>query len=255
MATFLELSQEARRLSGIGGTGPTSVTAATGIELRIVNYVKNAWLDIQTHPKKWKWMWSYNSPSNSPTQTIINTTLYTRGDLESIIPYTCMSYLTATGVSDRQRMTYMPWATFMKKYGTQWDVTGTIGTASRPRIITKQPGLTEFVVYPKPDAVYSIEFQYFIQPQVLSANSDTPQMPSQFHELIVYEALKRFGKAEDAPEIIKLGEEAAGSDGSENRPVSGLWRTLIWSQEWRDTTMQGEDEHMTVRTNLDVRGY
>ena len=107
---FQALAQETRRLSGVGGTGPANVEVATGMELKIVNYVQNAWRDIQTHPKNWKWMWEDYSvdlqpgPGTQPLQTILNTREYQLVDCDKIRVDTFRSYLTATGVSDRQRL-------------------------------------------------------------------------------------------------------------------------------------------------------
>lgn len=251
MAEFLELAQETRALSGIGGTGPVSVTTATGIEARIVNYVRNAWTDIQAHPKKWKWMWGKYlapTPGGAPLQTILNTREYLLSGVKDVRVHSFKSYLTATGVSDRQRMIWMPWAEFEAAHGVIDE------TASRPIRVTRDPS-GQLVLYPKPDGIYSIEFEYFKRAQILTANDDVPEMPSDFHQLIVYEALKRFGKAEDAPEIIKLGEEAAGSEGSEGRPVSGLWRSLIWDQEYKDAATDDESQQMIVRTRGDYEDY
>lgn len=242
MSTFLELVQECRRLA-IGGSGPTSVASLSGIELRIANYVKNAWIDIQTHPKKWKWMWGHYeapSPGGAPLQTILNTREYTLTDVECVRVKSFKSYLTATGTTDRQRMVWQPWQNFEASTGIVDE------SADRPIRVTRDPA-GNLHVFPKPDDVYSIEFEYFKTAQVLAANGDTPDMHSDYHQLIVYEALKRFGKAEDAPEVIKLGEEAAGSDGNEGRPVSGLWRALVWSQEFKDADTDQEDVHMVVR--------
>ena len=251
MSTFLELAQETRALSGIGGTGPASVLTATGIEARLVNYVKNAWIDIQMHPKKWKWMWRRYlapTPGGAPLQTILNTREYPLTGVNKVRVNSFRSYLTATGVSDRQRMIWLPWAKFDRAHGTVAEL------ANRPIRITRD--LTgQLVVYPKADAVYSIDFEYFKSAQILTDNADVPEMPADFHQLIVYEALKRFGKAEDAPEVIKLGEEAAGSEGSEGRPVSGLWRALIWDQEYRDASTEDESEQLIVRTRGAYEDY
>ncbi|MCP4469887.1 MAG: hypothetical protein GY815_04230 [Gammaproteobacteria bacterium] len=251
MSTFLGLAQETRALSGIGGTGPASVTTATGIEARIVNYVKNAYIDIQAHPKKWKWMWGRYlapTPGGAPLQTILNTREYPLTGVKHVRVRSFRSYLTATGVSDRQRMVWMDWEDFDRAHGAVDEQAG------RPIRITRDPS-GQIVLYPKADAVYSIEFEYFSRAQVLAANDDVLTMPEDYCQLIVYEALKRFGKAEDAPEIIKLGEEAAGSEGNEGRPVSGLWRALIWDQEYKDAATDGESARMVVRTREDYEDY
>ncbi len=243
MATFLELCQEARALSGVAGTGPASVLTATGIELRIVNYVKNAWIDIQAHPKKWKWMLGdYLPVGGNPLQTIAATEEYVLTDVNTIRTNTFRSYLTATGTTDRQRMKWVPWNQFRNSFQMY-----TGGADSRPTVATRNPGSGNLILYPTPDAVYSIEFEYQKTPQILAANADVPELPARYHQLIVYEALKRFGNAEDAPEILALGEVAGGSDGNEGRPVSGLWRALVWDQENRDFSDNAEDEQMVVR--------
>lgn len=245
MSTFLQLSQELRRLTGVQGSGPTDVTTATGIELQIVNYIKNAWTDIQNHPKQWKWMLlPFYQSGTTPLQTAAATNDYalptTVTTARALVVNSFKSYLTATGTSDRQRMTWVPYRSFERRFG--------IVTASddRPRVVTRVPGSGKLRFHPQPDDTYSIEFDHFKAPQVLAADGDTPGMPSEHHQLIVYEALKRYGKAEDAPELIKLGEEAAGSDGNEGRPVSGMWRALIWDQEVREQTDDREQTQMTV---------
>jgi hypothetical protein len=244
MSTFLELAQETRALSGVGGTGPTSVTTATGIEGRIVNYVKNAWIDIQTHPKKWKWMWGNYlapTPGGAPLQTIANTRAYLLTGVKSVRVNSFKSYLTATGVSDRQWMSWQNWQDFEASTGIVQEL------ANRPLQVSRDPA-GQIHVFPKPNDIYSIEFEYFKTAQILALDGDVPDLPSDFHQLIVYEALKRFGKAEDAPEIINFGEMAAGSEGNEGKPVSGLWRALIWDQEYRDAATDDENAMMVVRT-------
>ena len=52
-------------------------------------------------------------------------------------------------------------------------------------------------------------------------------------------------------EVVKLAEEEAGSEGNENRPASGLWRALIWDQEFKDADTDDENVHMVVRTRED----
>lgn len=251
---FQALAQETRRLAGVGGTGPANVESATGMELKIVNYVQNAWLDIQTHPKNWKWMWEDFSvdlqpgPGTQPLQTILNTREYQLVDCDKIRVGTFRSYLTSIGVSDRQRMTWVPWRRFRQRYGVVDE------TADRPIQATRAPN-GDLVLYPKPDGIYSIEFESFRRPQTLVTNTDVPEMPTEFHMLIVYEALKRFGKAESAEEVIMLGEQAGGSDGNEGRPVSGLWRSLIWDQEYKDAETDDEDELMVVRTRGAYEDY
>ena len=240
MSTFLELSQECRSLSGVGGNGPTDVATATGIELQLVNFVKNAWVDIQAHPKQWKWMWRDYEPSGGlPLQTIASNTDYVLVGVDEILVKTFRSYLTASGVSDRQRMTWSDYERFQQSFGV------VVSTPSRPIRATRLP-TGNLRLYPTPNDIYSIEFEYIKTPQLLAVSGDIPEMPARFHQLIVYEALKRYGKVHDAPEIIAFAEQEAGSEGSEGKPSSGLWRALIWDQEMRRTADQNENAQMVV---------
>lgn len=251
---FLELAQETRRLSGVGGTGPANVETASGMELKIVNYVKNAWIDIQSHPKNWRWMWEdyevdlQPGPGTQPLQTILNTRTYQLVDCDNVRVGTFYSYRTALGVTDRQRMTWVPWRRFRDRHRAVDE------SANRPIQVSREP-TGSLVLYPKPDAVYSIEFECFHRPHDLVTNSDTPEMPVEYHQLIVYEALKRFGKGESAEEVILLGETAGGSDGNEGKPVSGLWRGVVWDQEYKDAGTDDEREMMVVRTREAYQDY
>ncbi|MEE8364199.1 MAG: hypothetical protein V3R76_00295 [Gammaproteobacteria bacterium] len=229
-----------RSLSGIKGTGPTDVATATGIELQLVTFIKNAWIDIQAHPKQWKWMWGdYKPVGGNPLQTVATAFDYVLVNVDTILVKTFRSYLTATGISDRQRMTYSDFEKFQNSFGI------VVADDARPIRATRLP-TGDLRLYPTPDDIYSIEFEYFKTPQILAVNADVPDMPARFHQLIVYEALKRFGKAHDAPEIERFGETEAGSEGSEGNPSSGLWRALIWDQEIRRTANQNENEFMVV---------
>jgi hypothetical protein len=246
MSTFVELAQDMRRQAGLSGSGPTDVTTATGIELRLVNYVKDAWTAIQTSPKAWKWMWKQydrETVPGTPLQTIENTSDYLITNCQRIWTLTFRSYLTATGTSDRQRMRYVDFEQFQMRYGV------TAASSDRPVHITRLPtgGLR---IYPPADGIYSIEFECQKNPQILAVNDDVPEMPSQYHPLIVFEALKRFGKAEDAPEIIKLAEEEGGSEGGEARQpdATGIWRQLIWDQAMQRAFDPTENPLMTVQT-------
>ena len=241
MATFLELAQDMRREAGLTGTGPTAVTGQSGIELRIVNGIKRAWIRIQKHPKDWKWMWQEHDTGSGPLQSILNTTDYVLTDVgKTVYPNTFYSYLTATGVTDRQKMTFMDYEAFKAKYGS------VNADAARPIVATIMPN-GQLRLHPKPDDVYSIEFEIQKAPQVLAANADVPEMPTQYHDLIVYEALKHFGKAENAPEVVKLAEEEGGSEGGpEGRGATGIWRDLIWDQEYKSAHPKSQDTPMTV---------
>jgi hypothetical protein len=54
--TFLEIVNRVRQNCGISGADLSTVTGATGESLRIINWVNESWLDIQSMRPNWHWM-------------------------------------------------------------------------------------------------------------------------------------------------------------------------------------------------------
>lgn len=208
MSTYLQLCQSLRQECGIDGTGPTSVTGQTKDLARVVDWVKNSWTQIQSRHEAWRWM-----RSTFIVNTVANDDTYAYGDCtDSRLSATItrfkrwwerdddgygnmLCYLTATGVSDQQTLGYLPWSNFryLYKRGSQ--------TNNRPVHFTIDPQ-NNIVLGPKPDAVYTITGEYQMSAQTLTDNTDTPEMPADYHMLIVYTAMEKYAGYTSAPEIM-----------------------------------------------------
>lgn len=66
------------------------------------------------------------------------------------------------------------------------------------------------VTGPIADAGYTLVGDFFRDPVELSADTDTPAMPNQFHLAIVYQAMMSYGAFEAAPEVYNRGEKEFG---------------------------------------------
>ena len=69
MSTYLELCVHARRECRMAGTGPTAVTGQVGELERLVNWVSQAYTEIQNREMNWRWMrapWTYSATSGDP---------------------------------------------------------------------------------------------------------------------------------------------------------------------------------------------
>lgn len=207
MSTFLELCQDTARELSIPGTGPSSVLNQVGESADIVRWVKNAYIQIQNrHDSKWKFLrhgftldtvdaqdtYDYTAAIDSTTTAAIDRFSAWRINDLRIPP---RIYLTASGIGNQTWLSHFYWDDFQSIYKISNQVD------SFPAHITTNPQ-DEIVLGPKPNDVYTVTGEYYRSAQVLAADEDVPEMPVQFHELIVWYAIKRYGYREAASEVL-----------------------------------------------------
>ena len=211
MSTYLQLCQRLRQESGIPGTGPLAVTSQTGELKLLVDWIASAWTELQNKHTTWRWMrstFSVNTVSNDDTYAYTDCTdsrlsaaisRFARWWPENgdNIPNMTI-YLTSAGVSGEQDLILLPWDDFRLtfKRGTQ--------TNGFPKYVAIDPQ-NNLVLGPKPDGIYTINGEYQMSSQTLSADGDTPEMPARFHEAIVYLALEDHGMFAAAQEAYVRG--------------------------------------------------
>lgn len=199
--TFLQLVQALHREVGASGASPTTVTGATGETLRFVNWIKSEWTKIQLRHPNWLWMrrafhvsatssddnYAYTDCTDTAASTAISRFLRWYPDEFQI-------YLTSAGVGTESRLTYQDYEDFKRvfKIGSQ--------TSGYPAFVAVKPDRS-FLLGPAPDATYTVSGDYQRAPQTLSSDSDEPEMPSQFHDLIWMGAARRYASYESAPEV------------------------------------------------------
>jgi hypothetical protein len=202
MSTFLVLAKKLRQETIDSGTGPSAVTGQTGQLKRVVDWIADAWTELQQEQDCWRWMrrsFTVNTVSDdgqylysdcTDTVSAVAISRFSRWYRDS---FKC--YLSSAGVGAEQELTWLDWDTFRRiyRYGTQ--------TNSQPAHVSQDP-TGAFVLGPKPDAVYVVSGDYQIGPQTLAADDDEPEMPSRFHNLIVYEAMAKYGGNRVAPEAM-----------------------------------------------------
>lgn len=228
--SYLTLCQDLRRECSISGTGPTATTGQVGEYLRVINWVKNAWLEIQQEEDDWRWMRkSFTVSATSGDGAYAYTDCTDTVSLAAISRFSrwhktsMKSYLTSSGVGAERPLTWLPWEQFRSiyRYGTQ--------TNAAPIHVSEDP-TQALVLGPIPDATYTVSGDYQIGPQTLSADADTPEMPTRFHQLIVYNAMVRYGFHQVAPEAIQHAQVIAGRLHSalvrDQRPQISLGRSI-----------------------------
>lgn len=195
MSTFLKICQDVARESGtVSGTQPTTVTDQVGRLNNIVNWVRDAWEDIQNIHASWLFMRKEFSGSITSGQVRYSGASFGLTDFaEWIKDFDNLSiYKTATGAADENPLLYLRWDDWRQMYdrGSQ--------TANRPTIFSVSPA-NELVLGPIPDDAYTLRGEYRRMPQLLTANEDIPDMPIRFHKIIQWKALMSLAEYDEAP--------------------------------------------------------
>lgn len=200
MSTFLELAQQLRAEVDIAGTGPTAVTAQTGDNADLVRWITQAYRDIQLrHATRWRWLrrgFTFN--------TVASTSQYAYTAVTDVDAGTAIArfrawrlddpedppkiYLTSGGISGQRWLLYAPWEWFKMVYKIGSNNT----QEGAPAHIAVDPQ-NNLHLGPIPNDTYTVTGDFHRSAQVLAANDDEPEMPEDFHDLIVYEAMKKYG--------------------------------------------------------------
>lgn len=190
--TLLELCQMAARESGVvTGVQPTSVTGQTGLLRQVVAWTVAAVKWVEQEEEGWFWMqkpWSGPLSADIRAYTASSFALtdwsaWTIDDIEAK-KYPTSLYLTATGVADEQGIKFIPYEKWQAIYDRGTQQTG------RPGLYTVSP-TGEIIFADCPDAPYTARGMYRRVAQTLSANTDTPAWPAQFHDAAGWEAARR----------------------------------------------------------------
>jgi hypothetical protein len=177
----------------MGGSGPSTVVGQTGEYKRVVEWIKQAWIDIQTRHIDWNFM------RGTFTLTTVNGTAeYAASDASltdlDFWPTTRLK-IYATSTSDETDMDYVSYDEFFETY-----MLGSIGTG-RPFFYTITPD-NKLRMYPTPDTGYTVYGDYYKQPTTLAANSDVPACKARYHQIIVWHALLKYARYEAATEVV-----------------------------------------------------
>ena len=193
---YLQLCQTLRQEAGAAESGPASVTSQTGESLRFVNWVARAWLKIQTSRNAWRWMHATTTKALSESTANYAKTSFVASRFGRWDKTNWVVYATADGLTTCTPMVEIPYDEFERKYIHR--------SVSDGRPVEYAIGPDDSVwIGPAPDSTgYTVRFRYFKSAQTLSNNTDEPELPADYHWIIVYEALKYYARREAAPEIM-----------------------------------------------------
>lgn len=172
---YLQLCEAVRRECGIQGPDFVDVSGVAGDFARIVNWVKDADLAIQSLWADWDFLWTTAS-----FNTVAGTAVYTLSDLS----------ITDLGTWQMDRFLRAPTSDtggklYEAAYKTWLEVLST-GTQQQgePSHVVRRPD-NAIILHPIPDAVYAITGEYYKAPVALSTSTSTPLIPTQYHRVIL----------------------------------------------------------------------
>lgn len=196
MSTFLELCEDVARESGGTARAPSSVIGQTGRQQKIVEWVKSAWNLIQNLQSNWSFLRAEGTGTliaNSQSYTGASFSLTRFGEfMGDYGSYQALTIYDSTiGRKDENALRLISYETWKRR----WDMGE--HDATRP---------TEYTIGPdqalkfgsKPDKAYLIRFEYRKTPQGLAANTDEPDMPTRFHDIIVWRAIMLMADHDEA---------------------------------------------------------
>lgn len=210
MSTFLALAQKLRQNTIDSGTGPTTVVGQTGQLGRLTQWVIDAYCDLQNESDLWRWLrhaFTLNTTASDGIYAYSDCTDTDAGTAIARFSHwyrdSIKSYKQSDGVGNEAPLIWLEWERFRRlyRYGTQ--------TNRQPVHVSQDPQ-GNLVLGPVPDAVYVVSGEFQRSPQILAADADVPEMPARFHDLIVYDALAKYGGNVVAAEALVRAQAEGG---------------------------------------------
>lgn len=188
MATYLELVKDLARESGsMDPAAITSVTGVSGRREKMASWVRKAYVNIQNSRRDWGWLIATFDVALVPgsavyTPASFNLTRFSNWmkDRDWYMPVTIHD--PAIGLSDEHEIPNIS----HEYWRTKWN-RGDTSDWGRPVEWAISPR-NEIVFGPTPDKAYRVRGQYQRGPQMLVNNTDIPEMPARFHDMITWEA-------------------------------------------------------------------
>lgn len=187
--TFIELCQRVRQESGISGDGPVSVLNQKSILQKVIEWVRQADIDIQRLQNDWLFMWRMKS--------ITLTELINEYDATSLTLLNMRDLLSLD--IDGDVLDFYTWDEFKREKYHQ-----DLGQG-KPTVYTIKPdGL--IMLYPTPEQAYSATVEYSLKAQSMINDTDVSLIPIEYHDVILHKALMYYSSHEEDQSLYQISE-------------------------------------------------
>lgn len=199
---LLQLVNQTRIECGVSGPALATAQSQSGESARIVAWVQQAWIDVQTSKEDWLFLrepFTFNTVANQwqyNAATDCGLTDFGNWKRDSFRASTV-----GNNYQDEQLLNYMEWTTYRNLYR----YANMRNTKARPVVVSITPE-KDLAFGSIPDQAYVIDGEYYTQPVSLTADTDSPAIPARFHMIIVYRAMMYYAGYEAAPEVLARGD-------------------------------------------------
>ena len=204
---FLELVSELNRELGLADQGPATIADQRGIQDDLITWVRQGWIEIQSRHKNWRWMRrSFDLPLREGVGRYRFAEAMEIGTQTPLSRFQCwfenigsIPYLTTgTGARSTRYLSRISYDEYRYLHALEH-------SASYPNRFAISPQ-DEFIVYPDPvDDDTVVHGEYKPSAQILGLDTDVPEMPSDYHYLIVYYAMATYGAQQAVTESYTRG--------------------------------------------------
>ena len=193
--TFLELAVDLRKECSVAGVGPVSIADNRAEYQRLVMWIRDADSEIQGKYANWRFLHSSNEFETEDMKEHYRTGQELPNDINLYRPHSFL--INSETLIDVDIFEYNQHVHPIE-YGT-------------PTLVIIQPD-NNLKLWPVPDNnSYTVEFEYYKKPQVLTEGNDITLIPEPWHKLIVYRAMMMYGNYENAPEVKQAGVEGVAT--------------------------------------------
>ncbi len=219
-----EVAADAGTIAGFQNV--TTVVGLSGRPAKLVGWVRDAWIDIQNERNDWSWMRRRFGPVamtagvDSYTATAFGISRFGEWLQDRSGFRTFAIYDPDQGTAQTRAMDQISYDSWIERWGrgdhpsqmpVEWAISPT----------------REILVGPKPDKAYMISGEYRISPQELSADGDVPEMPAQYHRVIIPRAIRLASSSDEAWNSLQDKTNQYGELRSalvrEQTPTPSMW--------------------------------
>jgi hypothetical protein len=182
---YLQLTNDFITESGIGDPIGSVINQFDEYQ-QAITWIKDAWIEIQG-TRTWGFRWAEGSFATQANQATYNRVtdlaIGSGADFSLQDFFIAPNTLNTIQLSPLNSINYRQIQSKIRQEGS----------TGKPTLLAERPdGLLS--LYPIPDASYVIQYEYFKEPQILTADLDTPYMPAKFHKIIVWAALAKYAR-------------------------------------------------------------